>query len=144
MTTESLNVRIGPRSCPDIYHSPELIAGHRLSIEREGQVDVITIAGSDGGARLAIHITEEGPVLRFEQCDLTVQAAGTLRVAADRVAIHGEAGLDLSTNGDLTMSAEGRTMNVARQQTLKAELGNVDVQANDDVRLEGLRIKMNC
>jgi hypothetical protein len=33
---------------------------------------------------------------------------------------------------------------VARIQNITAELGNVNLQANDDVKIDGERILMNC
>lgn len=106
---------------------------------------MLRLAGPDGKTfQLAIHITADGPVLRFENSGLTIQAAGDLRIAAGRVAIHGADGMALTTGGDLTIEASGTCRNHATSQEISAELGNVNVHANDDVKLNGERIRMNC
>ena len=63
---------------------------------------------------------------------------------ADRVAIHGREGVAITTDGDVAIVAAGDLETRARTQTIAAELGDVRVVANDDVRLTGERIRMNC
>lgn len=122
----------------------ELTSDQQLVIERGEQGDVLKIVGSGGEVSLTIHVTQEGPVLRFEDSGLTIQTAGDLRIAAERVAIHGRRDVELTTGGDLTLRADGDAESHARTQKITAELGDVAVRANDDVKIDGERIRMNC
>jgi hypothetical protein len=90
-----------------------------------------------------VHLTPAGPVLRFEG-SLLLEASGGLAVDAQRVAIHGREGLSLTSGGNARIEIAGDLDSQARIQNITAVLGNVNVKANDDVRMNGERIKMNC
>ena len=61
-----------------------------------------------------------------------------------RVAIHGRRDVSISSGGDATVEAAGDLETFARAQHHTANLGNVNIRANDDVRLNGERVRMNC
>ena len=103
----------------------ELVGKRKLVVERSRMKDVLRI-------------------VRFEGSGLMIQAAGALAIDAERVAIHGREGLALTTNGDAQIRVAGELRTQARAQYLTAELGNVAIRANDDVKLDGERIRMNC
>ncbi len=46
--------------------------------------------------------------------------------------------------GDCITNVDGINENHAKIQKITAELGNVELKANDDVRLNGERVKINC
>ena len=55
-----------------------------------------------------------------------------------------ENSVSLNTDGDLALRAAGALTSEARIQNLTATLGDVNVRANDDVKMQGERIRMNC
>jgi hypothetical protein len=112
------------RACPDGSH-------------------VLTLIGPSGLQALTIELTSQGPRLRME-AGLSLAFSGELIIDAKRVAIHGREGLALTSGADATVAAKGDLTTSARVQTISAELGDVRVKANDDVRLNGERILMNC
>ena len=112
----------------------ELMGQHRIELRRDPAVDTVELIGRDGKIVLAIEITEAGPVLRFEGAGLTLRAAGDLTLEAKRLTLHAEEALVLSTGGDLDFAATGDLRSTARTQTITADLGDVRVEANDDVR----------
>ncbi|MHC4399531.1 MAG: hypothetical protein ACYTG0_07620 [Planctomycetota bacterium] len=122
----------------------ELIGEQQLRIDASSNGQLLTFVGQHGEVRLAIEVTAEGPVLRLEDSGLTIQTGGDLRIAAEHVAIHGRSGVDLTTDGELRFEADGELHSAARAQNLTAERGNVNIKANDDVKLNGERIKLNC
>ena len=122
----------------------ELAGQHRIELRRGDALDTLELIGRDGKVVLAIEVSERGPVLRFEGAGLAIKAAGELSLEARRLSLHAEEALSLSTGGDLRLAAAGDLHSVARVQTLTAELGDVRVEANDDVRIDGERVLVNC
>lgn len=121
-----------------------LAGQHRLELHRDLASDTVELIGRDGKLVLAIEISERGPVLRFEGPGLTLRAAGDLTLEAARLTLHAEHSLALTTGGDLELAATGDLRSVARTQTITADLGDVRVEANDDVRIDGERVLVNC
>lgn len=122
----------------------ELIGSQALVLERTSIDNTLKIVSSDGNVRLSIHITSAGPVLRFEGGALMIQTAGDLAIDARSIAIQGREGLALFSGGDASVNAVGDLHVEARIQNLTALLGNVNIKANDDVKLNGERVMMNC
>lgn len=122
----------------------ELAGRHRIDIHRGDGGDTLELIAGDGKLLLAIEISERGPVLRFDGPSLTIRASGEVAVTADRLALRGESGLKLTSGGDLEIAAQGDLRTTARTQTILADLGDVRIDANDDVRLDGERVLVNC
>jgi hypothetical protein len=115
----------------------------RLLVERAPDASVLRICGADGRVTLSIEVTESGPVLCFEG-GLEVRAKGELDFEAQRVAIRGREGVRIESGGDAHIRAQGDLNSEGREQNVRARLGNVNVKANDDVKLRGERIRLNC
>jgi hypothetical protein len=122
----------------------ELIGNQKLLVERRPAENTLKLLSRDGQLRLSIKITEEGPVLRFEGPSLTVESSGDLAVNVQRLLLHGREGVAISSGADASVYAVGDLKSEARIQDITARLGNVNVKANDDVRLRGERIRLNC
>ena len=60
--------------------------------------------------------------------------------------------MNIKTAGNLVIEAgkdcltkiAGTNKSIARIQKLTASLGNVEIKANDDVKLDGESVKLNC
>ncbi|HVT09946.1 MAG TPA: hypothetical protein VHO67_20930 [Polyangia bacterium] len=117
---------------------------HQMVVIRDPAGDVVRFLAPNGDATFSVLLTKEGPVLRFEGASLVLQAAGTLAVEAERLELTGRSGLTLKTGGDLDIQADGAIASEARVQTVTATHGDVRVQANDDVKLVGERVRVNC
>lgn len=122
----------------------DLAGGHELVVTSVADVDVVQLVAQNGSVCLSIELTEAGPILRFEGAALRLRASGDLVVEAERLALVGRSALALETGGDLSIRARGDLTSEARIQTITADLGNVNVKANDDVRLDGERVLVNC
>lgn len=133
---------------PEEHDAPaaalELVGQHRVELRRDPAVDTLELFGRDGKVVLAIEVRETGPVLRFEGAGLTLKAAGELVLDARKLTLRSEEALSLSTGGDLDLVAAGDLRSTARVQTITAELGDVRLEANDDVRIDGERVLVNC
>jgi len=96
------------------------VDGHTLSLTATSEGHLLRVTGPDGGAGLTIALTPQGPVLRVAS------------------------GLRIEVAGDLDL--EGENVRVFGRDDVRIEAGRGDVfiRANDDVRLDGERIRNNC
>ena len=122
----------------------ELAGRHLVQIRRGDQIDTVELVGRDGKVMFAIEVSERGPVLRFEGPGLTIRAAGDLSLEAETLNLRATSAINLETGGDLQIHADGDLHSSARVQTITAELGDVKIDANDDVRIDGERVLVNC
>jgi hypothetical protein len=122
----------------------QLIDDQTLVIEHHDGCNLLTIAGPRGGISLSIRLTERGAELEIGGEGLAVRTSGDLSINARRLSLHGRDGVALSTGGDVSIEAGGDMRSKARGHRITADPGDVEVRANDDVKLDGERIRMNC
>lgn len=96
---------------------------------KEESRDEVTILGPGGEVLLEVELTPAGPVLRFRAAQVELDCQGSLKVRCES--------FDVRTTGDIVQHAGGEI-------SLEARRGNVDVRANDDVNLNGERVRLNC
>ena len=121
-----------------------LTGQQQMVLIRNPAGDLVRFLAPNGEVTLSVLLTKEGPVLRFEGASLVLQAAGTLAVEAERLELSGRSGLSLKTGGNLDIQAQGTITSEGRVQNVTATLGDVSVRANDDVKLLGERVRVNC
>jgi hypothetical protein len=121
----------------------ELAGGQRLLIERTGDGDVLTLVAEGGEVALTVRVQPNGPVLCFKS-GLRLEAAGQLELAGEKVLIEGRDGVAIRSGGNARIDVKGDITLAARIQNITARLGNVNVKANDDVRMSAERIRLNC
>jgi hypothetical protein len=122
----------------------ELIGDHQLIVQRSPTNNVLKLVGSGGHLCFTICITPDGPVLRFDGPGLLLESSGDLSVNANRIAIHGREEVAITSGGDACIRVAGNLSSEGRVQDITARLGSVNVMANDDVKLKGERIRLNC
>ncbi len=121
-----------------------LAHGQQLAITTDAQGSVLHLLAADGETTsLTIVITSNGPMLQFSG-GLAIQAAGDIAVSAANLDLHGRESVSIRTGGDLEIHADNDLHSTARIQNITANLGNVNVKANDDVRINGERVMVNC
>jgi hypothetical protein len=121
-----------------------LISGHALDVQRTSENNVLRVMLPDGAVGISITITPQGITMNVVGADLLLQTTGALAVRADTLSLHGERSVSVTTGGDATLKATGDMYSEARIQNIQATLGNVNVRANDDVQLDGERIRLNA
>jgi uncharacterized protein (DUF2345 family) len=121
----------------------QLAADHHLLVQREGERSLVRLRGPQG-ISLTIEVTTAGPILRFDGPSLVLDARGALDISAETIAIRARQGLELSAGGEARVAISGDLEVTAGAQTLRARVGSVEVHANDDVKLVGERIRLNC
>jgi uncharacterized protein (DUF2345 family) len=121
-----------------------LAHGQSLAIESADTGNLVRLVGPDGfSTLLTIRITPQGPVLEF-QGGLALATSGELTLHAGRLTLHGRDGISLSSGGDITVDTPGDFSTDARIINLDADRGNINLHANDDIRIQGERVMVNC
>jgi hypothetical protein len=135
-----------PEDRPDIGEADalELPSGRRISCEEEASGELVTIQGPEGGVELRVLLTEDGPVLRFDAARLELQSAGTIRAECERFEVAARSDVVQEAGGDVSIQARGDLSTRARTTSVTSTRGDVALKANDDVTLDGERVKLNC
>lgn len=120
-----------------------LAGEHVLEIVRGGEENVLRVISPNGGAGLSITISTQGISVAVTGASVALRAAGKLSIDAEELSLHGRSGLTMTTGGDARIEAARDLSSEARIQNIHARLGNVNVRANDDVCLDGERVRLN-
>lgn len=120
-----------------------LTGKHVLELIRTDEGDVLHVLTPDRSAGISITVNAQGISLHVAGADVVLRSTGKLAIDAEELSLHGRKGVALTTGGDATVRAEGDLSSEARIQNIRARLGNVNLTANDDVKLIGERIRLN-
>lgn len=130
---------------------PTLDSGRSLEIESPGDgTDRLVVRGETGEVELDVTLTAEGPRLRFRSAELALETEGKLKVRCEELDVRARGtiyqecgGLDQRVAGDARVSVRGELRQRALSTEIRSLRGDVDIRANDDVRLNGERVKLN-
>ncbi len=119
------------------------MGSHVLLVESTSSGGSLRLVGPDGAQPLEVVVGPEGAVLHLRS-GLTVSVDGQLALRADAISLQAQTAMDISSGGSIGVRAEGDMVSEARAQIIRASAGDVRVVANDDVVMDGERIKLNC
>lgn len=129
---------------PEETESLALAGDHQLVLVRGSGEDVLRVEGKDGRLEVEVVVTESGTRLELHGTDVRIRSAGDLSLDGETVAITGRERVSVRSEGELDLEAAGLLRSEAHAQRIVARRGDTTIYANDDVRLDGERIKMNC
>ncbi len=112
--------------------------------ETHSNTDVLELLDPSGQPTITIRVTNAGAVVELGTRSVTLNVQGDLGIAADNIALHARQSLSLSSANDLSINAGETLRQQAKRQSLSSTLGDIDIRANDDVKVDGERIRMNC
>ena len=100
---------------------------------------------------LKIQLTDAGPVLELQGVSLKLTAQKDLSLTCESLEINAEKEMIMRTKGDMVQAADrnisimakGAMQTNASSQYLRARTGDFEVKANDDVLLDGERVRLN-
>lgn len=121
-----------------------LASGRFAAFSAVDKEDRLVVTSPEGRVELSIRFTESGPVLDFEAAAIQLKSAGEVAVQCNNFKVEAAKKIQLSTEGDMVQDIGGKAHVEAHSVEVRARRGNVDINANDDVRLLGERIKLNC
>jgi hypothetical protein len=105
----------------------ELGSGRSIEIDERGPTEQLTVRSAAGRLELRVRLTADGPVLDVEAIGLTLRSAGEVAVDCERFVV----------NAREDVAIEALAVRV------ESKLGNVELQANDDVIVRGERVRLN-
>lgn len=132
-----------PVSQEKATHNLVLKSGYTIESVEENLSDVLHIRASDGKLCLRIVLTPEGPVVELQSVSLVISAEKDIRLRADSLEIETKKDLSIKAGGDIVQYAEGNIETEAFAQRIVARRGNIAVKANDDVMIDGERVRLN-
>lgn len=129
----------------------DLKQGHQLIIEGQAHCDEVRLTNASGQSIFTITISENGTTLKVAAENIHFSAEKNIKISAEDIEIESAKDTKISTQGDFKrytkgdtmLLSEGEKLDIAKIQTIKSDLGNVDIVANDDVTLKGERVKLN-
>lgn len=119
------------------------VDNYQLTVESDDRGSVIRLRADDNAEPLRVEFGPAGPIL-YIGSSVGISVTGDLRIAARRVDVHGRDGVAFHSGANICMTCDGDLVSVAREQQICASLGDVRIEANDDVKLLGERIRLNC
>lgn len=108
------------------------------------QSNQLFVSDPTGAISLQITMTDQGPLLQMNSAVLNISADQKLILSADEIDIHAKKQLDLRSDGEMTETVSGDKSSTAEAYDHTARLGDFYVKANDDIKLNGERVKLNC
>jgi len=115
-----------------------------LQVERTAAGDRLRIQSPDDEVELEVLITASGPVLRFKSVDIELQATKSVKVECEDYSVKASGSIHHETAGDMHLIAKENLEIEGKISSLRATRGDVKIKANDDVRVKGERIRLNC
>jgi hypothetical protein len=130
----------------DLSRSPELAltSGRRLRIDRDAEGDRLTVHTADDQIELEVVLTEQGPILKFRAADLVVESIGSVKIDCEDFHVRATRSILHDSEGDLTQRADNHLSAQGSTCAIRSTRGDVRIAANDDVRLNGERVRLNC
>lgn len=128
----------------DVPQTLALGGGATMVLTRGDELSNLEFFDPTGRLTLSLLMTPEGPVLRIAGVGVKVDVEGDLSFSADQVKLTGRERVDIVSGGEFHLDVAGRAFQNARSHEMISELGDIRLKANDDVRLEGERVMVNC
>lgn len=125
--------------------------GGRVRLSKEPGGEALSVISSDGSVRLEVLLTPTGAVLRIAGPRVSIESEGALAIRCASFEVQAES-IALGASGDAALTA-GRGLDLraghdaafsAQAVKVEARRGELSLQANDDVALNGERVLLNC
>jgi hypothetical protein len=96
-----------------------------------------------GGLAVEIALTAEGPVVRLTAAALELNATGTIAARCETFTVDASDRIELRA-GRIEHQASGALVAEAAEVAIAAREADVQIRANDDVRVHGEQVLLNC
>ena len=118
-------------------------SGRVVEVTARHAEDRLTIRSGDGQIELTVRLTPEGPILVFQGADIQLDGTRDVSIRCDTFHVAAKKSVNIESRGNLSERIEGRVSMEAKSVEVRATLGSVSLEANDDVALTGERIFLN-
>jgi hypothetical protein len=103
----------------------------------------LRLEAPDGRLCLSIVLGPDGPKVELAAAALAIATEGDVTVACERFEVAARKDVVIDAGGEVRTRADGLVRTEALAQHHRATLGNIALTANDDVSLEGERVRLN-
>jgi len=103
----------------------------------------LDVHAPDGRICVRLILAPEGPRIEVLGASLSLHAERDINLSCQRFAVDASEGISLRSGGDLELRAEGKMASEGASQRIVARRGDLTAIANDDVSLDGERIRLN-
>jgi hypothetical protein len=117
-------------------------SGREVALQGSQQ-DHLVVRSPTGQIELSVRFTEHGPVLSFTSAALDLVSPGAVTLDCGSLRVRARDGIALETSGDIVQNAKGTLRGEADDVSLRSRVGDLKLAANDDVVVEGERIRLN-
>lgn len=113
---------------------------------------LIIVCDKSEAVQIAIQIQDGGLEISLNASKLNITSSDELVLSSKKIEIKASEELSIKTSGnfiqqigkDILTEVQGTNKMIAETHKITADLGNVEIVANDDVCLNGERVKFNC
>lgn len=137
-----------PETSPQVI---ELTRNQKLVIQRTrprapavDSEDCVQLLDSEGATSLTIRLGAEGTIIELGGGPVALNVEGDLAISSRNLMLHGRESVAITSDADVRVVAQENALVRAKRQDLIATRGNLKASANDDVLIDGERIRMNC
>jgi hypothetical protein len=128
----------------------ESTSGYRVAAQKVDGSDLVTVTAPDGQLCVSIRLSPDGPMVEVRSPSIRLVSSSELRLDCETLTVNARREAVLRTgklqqivDGDALLLVEGALEHEAREQRLRARLGDLQLTANDDVCLDGERVLLN-
>jgi hypothetical protein len=120
-------------------------AGYTVRLRRadQGPDEVLELITPDGPLCLTIRLAKAGPAVEIHGAELHLRAEQRLRLEGEHVELLAHSRLELRSEGSIEQRAAGPVRSTAFEHAIDSTHGEIRLTANDDVAVEGERIRLN-
>jgi hypothetical protein len=128
-----------------------LRSGRQVEVSETVDGDALVVRAPGGEVLVTIRLTEDGPVVSLSAPKIEIASASELALRCDRLRVEAaDASFDVRgdlverVGGSVDRRAQGTSTQTAHSMALEAQTGGIRVAANDDVDVQGERVRLNC
>jgi uncharacterized protein (DUF2345 family) len=134
-----------------------LPGGRSLEIAEEAKA--LHIHGPQGEVEIEIELRDTGPIVRVRAAALQVETRGELSLSCERFEVRARDSIQLASQGDIRVTSDGDLAASVRGDVdvrasghahwegkavrIRARRGEAQIEASDEVRIEGERVLLN-
>lgn len=104
----------------------------------------VTITSPAGRVELRVRLTDDGPVLSFEQTGLTLSTRGALTLDCDDLRVRARRDVTMEAGRDVVHDARGEVDIAGGSVRMLAREGDATIESRGDARVDGARVLLNC
>jgi hypothetical protein len=117
--------------------------GFELALESGAAQEKLQLRAPGGEMCLEIRLARHGVEVSIAAAEIALSTKSSLRVDCQSIAFNAQEDIAISSQGSLRLASAKQLSIESRSVAVASTLGDLSLCANDDVRIEGERIRLN-